>query len=153
MFRCASTFFFQKFRALGPAFTCYQEPFNEALEALNRRSRQSRLLMPVNPELRHPALDRPYFYEFWLRRDALRGLFRRAYAYDEYFPGQSLPQGQQRWISALIQHAQGARFCSSAAAPAERRRCGQRSVEPTCICGASRARSGGHTRWPRTSTA
>ncbi|HEX4052089.1 MAG TPA: hypothetical protein VHY19_14545 [Steroidobacteraceae bacterium] len=117
LFRCASTFFFQKFRALGAKFTCYQEPFNESLEALNRPSRQVRLLAsPDGSLLRHPRLDKPYFFEFWLRRQQLQGLYRRTFAYREYFAGSTLPAAQQRWIAALLTHAQGCavlQFCRS----------------------------------------
>ncbi len=117
LFRCASTYFFQKFRTLGPAFTCYQEPFNEYLESLNRTGTHDRLLAaPDDPLLRHPRLDRPYFYEFWLRRAGLRGLYHRAFAYDEYFTGPSLPERQRRWIGALFEQASGRpvlQFCRS----------------------------------------
>lgn len=117
LFRCASTYFFQKFRVLGARFTCYQEPFNESLEALNRSARHARLLAsPDGSMLRHPRLDKPYFYEFWLRRQALKGLYRRAFAYHEYFAGSTLPAPQQRWIAALLEQAQGCavlQFCRS----------------------------------------
>ena len=111
LFRAASTYFFGKFRALGHRVTCYQEPFNEALVALNRPARQQRLLMP--PEcstLRHPPLDKPYFYEFWTRRRYLQGLFRRAFAYSEYFTDSvgRLSEEQVTYVSALIECA-GAR--------------------------------------------
>lgn len=108
LFRCASTFFFQKFRSLGASFTCYQEPFNESLEALNRSARQARLLAsPQGSPLRHPPLDKPYFYEFWQRRRQLQGLYQRAFAYQEYFVAPPLPAAQQRWIAALLSHAEG----------------------------------------------
>jgi hypothetical protein len=108
LFRSASTFFFQKFRSLGRDFTCYQEPFNESLEALNRPSRHARLLAaPYGSGLRHPPLDRPYFYEFWLHRVQLQGLYRRAFAYREYFTGPTLPGAQRRWIDTLLECAQG----------------------------------------------
>lgn len=118
LFRCASTFFFQKFRALGARFTCYQEPFNESLEALNRSARHSRLLDPPDGAclLHHPQLDKPYFFEFWQRRQQLRNLYRRAFAYQEYFTGATLPAPQQRWIAALLAHARGRavlQFCRS----------------------------------------
>lgn len=117
LFRCASTFFFQKFRALGTDYTCYQEPFNESLEALNRPARHARLLAPPDgAPLRHPQLDKPYFHEFWLRRWRLQGLYRRTFAYHEYFAGSTLPAPQQRWITALLAQANGRavlQFCRS----------------------------------------
>lgn len=107
LFRSASTYFFQKFRSID-SFCCYQEPFNESLAALNFPWRHYRLLESptATTELRHPLLDRPYFYEFWASRQHLRGLYHRAFAYDQYFVKDAqLPAQQQAWISALLEHA------------------------------------------------
>jgi hypothetical protein len=106
LFRSGSTYFYQKFRSL-QSFCSYSEPFNESLAALNYPWRHYRLLGSPNvPGLRHPWLDRPYFYEFWQARQHLRGLFHRSFAYDEYFVRDGeLPPRQQRWLSALIEHA------------------------------------------------
>ncbi len=117
LFRSASTYFFQKFRAI-ESFACYQEPFNESLAALNHAWRHYRLLEPPTlPGLRHPQLDRPYFYEFWEARQHLRGLYHASFAYRQYFAraGQ-LPAAQRAWISAIIEHARGRpllQFCRS----------------------------------------
>lgn len=117
LFRSASTYFFQKLRA-NESFSCYQEPFNESLAALNYPWRHYRLLgSPNRPGLRHPLLDRPYFYEFWQARRQLRGLYRASFAYDRYFAkdGQ-LPSAQRAWLSAIIEHAPARpvlQFCRS----------------------------------------
>ncbi|MGH8256317.1 MAG: hypothetical protein ACRET0_08890 [Steroidobacteraceae bacterium] len=110
LFRAASTYFFQKFRSQGPAFTCYQEPFNETLTALNDPVLHDKLLgTQEGSVLRHPPLDRPYFYEFWIRREHLAGLYREAFAYDQYFMDErgALPDAQRAYLSALMQQAQG----------------------------------------------
>jgi hypothetical protein len=110
LFRAASTYFFQKFRSLGPDFTCYQEPFNETLSALNVPARYDRLLgAQEGSVLRHPPLDMPYFYEFWARREQLAGLYREEFAYRQYFMDEAgrLPPAQIAYVLALIQHAQG----------------------------------------------
>jgi len=117
LFRSASTYFFQKFRGI-ESFCCYEEPFNESLSALNHSWRHYRLLESPNvPGLRHPFLDRPYFYEYWQARRHLRGLFRRSFAYDHYFaPDGQLPAPQKAWLSAIIEHAPARpvlQFCRS----------------------------------------
>jgi hypothetical protein len=129
LFRAASTYVFNKFRGLGPRFTCYQEPFNEALVALNDPNRHERLLQGPHGSrvLRHPRLDKPYFYEFWARRAELTGLFDASFAYRGYFlhDAQRLPPAQHHWIAALLQHADGIpmlQFCRSSARAAAMRR-------------------------------
>ena len=128
LFRSASTYFFQKFRSLGPDYTCFQEPLNESLTALNHPSRHARLLQsPHGSPLRHPPLDRPYFYEFWTHRQQLRGLFREQFAYRQYFPDSSgrLPAAQSRYLQALLASAQGRpvlQFCRSSGRTAALRR-------------------------------
>jgi hypothetical protein len=117
LFRSASTYFFHKFRSI-ESFCCYEEPFNESLAALNHSWRHYRLLASPNaPGLRHPRLDRPYFYEFWEGRGHLQGLFRRSFAYRHYFVRDGrLPPAQQRWVSAIIEHAPARpllQFCRS----------------------------------------
>ncbi len=110
LFRAGSTYFFQKFRSQGSVFTCYQEPFNEALTVLNDPALHDRLLSPPRPSLlRHPLLEMPYFYEFWIRRERLIGLYRESFAYDQYFMDECavLPAEQSAYLSALIEHAQG----------------------------------------------
>lgn len=120
LFRSASTYFFDKFRRLGTGFTCYQEPFNEILAALNDPRRQEELLVPPEYEaLRHPVLDRPYFYEFWCMRERLQGLFHESFSYERYFlsPGGALSDAEHTYIATLIAQAPGRavlQFCRSA---------------------------------------
>ncbi len=134
LFRSASTYFFQKFRSI-ESFWCYQEPFNESLAALNVPWRHYRLLAtPTVTELRHPLLERPYFYEFWASREHLRGLYHGTFAYDQYFVADDrLPARQQAWISALLEHAPARpmlQFCrSSGRIAALRRLYGGRHVQ------------------------
>ena len=117
LFRSASTYFFHEFRGI-ETFCCYEEPFNESLAALNHSWRHYRLLESPNaPGLRHPRLDRPYFYEYWQAREHLQGLFRASFAYDHYFARDGeLPAPQKAWLSAIIAHAPARpvlQFCRS----------------------------------------
>jgi hypothetical protein len=121
LFRSASTYFFNKFRLLGSNYTCYQEPFNEILLALNNPARHHALLdtdAAKSKLLRHPKLDKPYFYEFWAIRDRLQHLFRKSFSYEDYFVGDDgpLPVEQLSYIRALIGNASARpllQFCRS----------------------------------------
>ncbi len=110
LFRAAGCYFVQKIRSLGSDFTCYQQPFNEALVALNSPARYERLLQSRGCPSTHAArAAQPPLYEFWLRRRQLRGLFRESFSYQQYFLGDEarLPLEQLAYLSALIEHAQG----------------------------------------------
>lgn len=109
LFRSGSTYFFMLFRRLG-SYWCYQEPLNEYLTNLD-----------INPEallalykgeaikLHHPDLDKPYFWEFYEIKDALKGLFKKNFSYDNYFIDETtdLPADQVAYFAALISHARG----------------------------------------------
>ena len=108
LFRAAGSYLLQKFRSLGPEFTCYQEPFSESLMALNDPAREDRLLQSAPCPLSRPARpDQPPLHEFWVRRQQLRGLFRASFCYRQYFFGGHLPRQQLAYLSALIEHAHG----------------------------------------------
>ena len=65
LFRSGSTYFFNKFREFDENYQCYQEPFNEHL--LNAKENPDKLLEvheDTSKVLRHPILNKPYFYEF-----------------------------------------------------------------------------------------
>lgn len=110
LWRAGSTYLFNVFRRSTVGYYCYQEPLHEILLNLN-----------VDPgkipdfwgnamiELRHPKLDRPYFWEFWEIRDSLRDLFKKSFSYDDFFvdvpPG--LPDDQRKYFNALIKNAKG----------------------------------------------
>lgn len=121
LFRSASTYFFDKFRSLGTDFSAYQEPFHEYLIRLNDPLRHAELLKSpdsLNNRLRHPSLEKPYLYEFWLIRDRLAGLFRTEFAYEQYFAKESegLPEAQHAYLSAILDNSTGRpvlQFCRS----------------------------------------
>lgn len=120
MYRSGSTYLFNVFRRSNDGYWCYQEPFNEMLINLNGNADA---LLPIgNHEaqiLRHPTLHKPYFYEFIEIKDALAGLFKKSFSFDDFFvaPVSGLPETQMQYIRALIDHARGRpvlQFCRSA---------------------------------------
>ncbi len=117
MFRSGSTYVFDKFRRTGH-FTCFQEPCNEALIDLDSRP-ESFLKQPDfdSRSLRHPSLDAPYFYEFYIIRDRLKGQFKKRFSFDEYFAGSQLTREQYDYFGTLIESASNTpllQFCRSA---------------------------------------
>ena len=109
LFRSTSTYFFLKFRTQS-GFSAYQEPFHENLEVLNYPERHEELLegsATLNFRLRHPTLEKSYHYEFYVIRDALRGLFCPEFSYVEYFSQKSkkLPPLQRAYISDIIDNS------------------------------------------------
>ncbi|MEM7062888.1 MAG: hypothetical protein AAF572_06970 [Cyanobacteria bacterium P01_B01_bin.77] len=86
LFRTGSTYIFNVFRRLSEAYSCYQEPLNEYLTFL---SKDAEALTNIHKEtaqsLRHPSLDKPYFYEFYIISEILRDTFYKEFTYDTYF--------------------------------------------------------------------
>lgn len=112
LFRAGSTYLFYVFRRSSEGYYCYQEPLHEIL--LNINNDDAGIILDIwgntMAELRHPTLDKPYFWEFWQIRDSLRGLFKKSFCYDNFFvlevpPG--LPDDQRQYFSALIRNAKG----------------------------------------------
>lgn len=120
LFRAGSTYLFNVFRRSERNYWCYQEPENEFLSHLNDDADE--LLKMGNDTvcgLRHPALNRPYFWEFYQVKDDLSGLFRKSFSYDDFFVEASsgLPEDQSRYFGLLISTAKGLpvfQFCRSA---------------------------------------
>lgn len=96
------------------------EPANEML--LNLNGNAESLLETGNDkaqDLRHPAMDHPYYWEYLQIADALSGLFRKSFSYDDYFVDEpsGLSLEQIRFFSALINNAKARpvlQFCRSA---------------------------------------
>lgn len=86
LFRAGSTYLFNCFRRSSFGYWCYQEPLNEYL--INASDRPDKLL-ELHEEnvthLRHPGLERPYFYEFHFLAEQIGGAFKREFSYDDYF--------------------------------------------------------------------
>lgn len=120
LFRAGSTYLFNVFRRSDRNYWCYQEPENELLNCLNVDPGE---LLKMSSDtvrgLRHPALNRPYFWEFCQIKDALSGLFQKSFSYDDSFVESSsdLPEDQGRYVGKLISAAKGLpvlQFCRSA---------------------------------------
>jgi hypothetical protein len=119
LFRSGSTYFFNVFRRSTSGYYCYQEPLNEQLRWLNDDPEK---LLEVDDiaaqSLRHPGLERPYFWEFHQIRDELRGLFEKSFCYDDFFvkDAQTLAENQSKYFTSLISNSKGRpvfQFCRS----------------------------------------
>lgn len=109
LFRSGSTYFFNVFRRAG-GYWCYQEPEHEELIHLNDEPRKLlQIFDEATRQLRHPSLDKPYFWEFYEISGALRGLFKKSFSYDVFFscPGNGLSADQKEFFRALIDNARG----------------------------------------------
>ena len=86
LFRAGSTYVFNVFRRSAAKYCCYQEPLNEWL--LHAATAPEKLLeahAELTTQLRHPDLDKPYFYEFYLLAEAVGRLFKKGFSYDQFF--------------------------------------------------------------------
>lgn len=91
-------------RAEGHKYTCYQEPIHEiALEAI---ANPSILLATtqLDPLLRHPPLDKPYFYELHSAHRFWKSHLHKPLIYDQYFDRTGSPD-LKGYIGALIDAA------------------------------------------------
>ncbi|MBI3775770.1 MAG: hypothetical protein HY273_09500, partial [Gammaproteobacteria bacterium] len=109
LFRSGSTYLFEAFRRSADRYWCYQEPLNELLRHIDSRPE---VLLEIHAEmsvlLRHPKLDKPYFWEFHEIRKEIAGLFRKRFCYDDFFPAKDADCTELKaYLGALIQNAQG----------------------------------------------
>lgn len=91
LFRSGSTYIFNVFRRSSAGYCCYQEPLHEVLadhspEAPWRAESRSE---PRTSELRHPTLDRPYFWEFTRCADLIELRYQKKFAFDTFFLSQN----------------------------------------------------------------
>lgn len=107
LWRSGSTYAWMKFRRL-PTCCAFYEPFNETLATLTV---DSALAYQSDPGLIHPAVIRPYFYEYIpLLVNHASGnkglpLFKDEFSYRNYFiADQELPE-QKAYITSLIAEA------------------------------------------------
>ena len=108
LFRTGSTWLFDRFRqAEGQGFWCYQEPFHEML--INLKD-QPELVLGISGDtstsLRHPALDKPYFYEFYAIREHIGDSFQKCISFDSFFDSANCT-AFDKYIGKLIRYAQG----------------------------------------------
>lgn len=120
LFRSGSTYIFNVFRQSSAGYCCYQEPLHEVFadhspEAPWRAESSSE---PRTSELRHPSLDRPYFWEFTRCADLVESRYRKEFAFDTFFLGQNddLRSELRSYIEGLGERATGRpvyQFCRS----------------------------------------
>ncbi|MBE9527573.1 MAG: hypothetical protein IME94_11445, partial [Proteobacteria bacterium] len=86
LFRSGSTYIFNVFHHSDENYWCYQEPLNEYL--IHAATEPDKLLEVDKAKqkfLRHPELDKPYFYEFHNIAKKVGKLFCKEFSYDQYF--------------------------------------------------------------------
>ena len=92
LFRAGSTYLFGAFRRSPAGYWCYQEPLHEYLR--HAAAAPERLLdidFVVGSALRHPRLNKPYFWELYEVRNTVASLFRKELSYDSFFADESPP--------------------------------------------------------------
>ena len=105
LWRSGSTYIFNVFRMSKAAYFCYQEPIHEI--AYIWKDNPEKLLQidgDIVRPLRHPLLDRPYYYELFQTADSWRGVITKPIIYDQYFDS-TCSEGLAAYISALIHSA------------------------------------------------
>ncbi|MDH0339076.1 hypothetical protein [Metapseudomonas otitidis] len=120
LFRSGSTYIFNVFRQSSAGYCCYQEPLHEVFadhspEAPWRAESNSE---PRTSELRHPSLDRPYFWEFTRCADLIESRYRKEFAFDTFFLDQNDDTRSElcSYIEGLGERATGRpvyQFCRS----------------------------------------
>lgn len=109
LFRSGSTYIFNVFRNSGAGYWCYQEPLNEhLLFATDAPEKLLETHKQTSSHLRHPALKKPYFDEFFPLAEIIGNLFRKEFSYDEYFLSEKNADTDLiTYFSALIDGAMG----------------------------------------------
>ncbi|MHB1642861.1 MAG: DUF4214 domain-containing protein [Acidithiobacillus sp.] len=108
LFRTGSTWIFDRFRrAQDQNYWCYQEPFHEMLIHLKD---QPELVLGIHGDmstsLRHPALDKPYFYEFYAIREHIGDSFQKCISFDSFFDTANCASFDE-YVGKLIRYAPG----------------------------------------------
>lgn len=109
LFRAGSTYIFNRFRRSSHGYWCYQEPLNEfLLNAVHDPKKLLELHEDNTQHLRHPQLDRPYFYEFYPLAAEIAATFRPEFPYEDYFSNtESTTDALGRYLRVLVNGAQG----------------------------------------------
>jgi hypothetical protein len=130
LFRAGSTYVFNCFRRSTQQYWCYQEPLNEFL--LNSSS-PAMLLQPPQENikyLRHPELERPYFYEFHELAEQIEKKYRPEFPYENYFSNEiEATDLLNKYLKLLIDEAKGRPVLQ------ECRTCGRVEVIKKCLKG------------------
>ena len=128
LFRAGSTYVFNCFRRSPNGYWCFQEPLNEYIHnAATCPDALLKLQEDNAKHLRHPAMDRPYFYEFFPLAPQIRDTFHPEFSYDEYFSDTpSETDALCHYLSGLAEGAKGRpvfQECRSAGRVSAIRRC------------------------------
>ena len=110
LFRAGSTYLFSAFRRSPAGYWCYQEPLHEYIRhAADAPERLLDVDLRVRPGLRHPALQKPYFWELYEIKSAIAPLFKKELSYDSFFVQESDPlfEPMAIYVDALLHHARG----------------------------------------------
>ena len=109
LFRSGSTYLFNVFRRSDGGFWCYQEPLHEVL--LKARENPDLLVQThrdLAERLRHPKLEKPYWWELNEVRESWQGLLEKSFIFDDAFgrdPAACDALG--RYLGALIDASRG----------------------------------------------
>ena len=110
LFRSGSTYLFNAFRRSDRGYWCYQEPLNEHVRHVTQApERLLDLDSGHSALLRHPVLQKPYFWEFYEVRDAIAPYFKKELSYDWFFAktGEPAFDDTLAYFRALIEAARG----------------------------------------------
>ncbi|MCX7098688.1 MAG: DUF4214 domain-containing protein [Methylococcales bacterium] len=107
LWRSGSTYVFNAFRRSEAGYWSYQEPLNEiALRAKDNPDIFPNFTSESLVVLRHPVLEKPYFYELQQTYQAWSGLIEKSIIYDDYF-GVTAAEPLENYLRALISAAHG----------------------------------------------
>jgi len=107
LFRSGSTYLFNKFRESANGYWCYQEPLNEFfLHKIDRKDLVTYEKDKMN-QLRHPNMEKPYFYEFYHIWDEIKDIFQKEFCYDTFFDVSGTENRILSYFTLLIKQAQG----------------------------------------------
>lgn len=120
LFRAGSTYIFNVFRRSNAGYWCYQEPLHEVFadHSPEAQWREQTTGESRTSELRHPSLDRPYFWEFAQCADFVESHYKKEFAFETFFLGRN-DDGQsdlRSYIEGLSERAAGQpvfQFCRS----------------------------------------
>ena len=108
LFRSGSTYVWNSFRRSPKGYWCYQEPLHEIVLALEKAPNEL-LTFATNEEtkyLRHPKLDKPYYFELVEVHESWQGLVCPEIIYDNYFK-REVDDLLINYLSALCGAAKG----------------------------------------------
>lgn len=103
LFRSGSTYIFNKFRESNENFYCYQEPFNEHLLIAKHNPNE---ILEIHKDtsviLRHPKLNKPYFFEFYPIIKQVSRYLDSSLCYKKFFDSKDEEGTLNSYINCLI---------------------------------------------------